>query len=245
MHSPWPAGNSQDWKEQGQINTCKQGRLTPVRLAHPTSENWTRRPKMLSQSGEESCNCIIFLDEQRQRFRLWVSPEPVNALRWSLGHCAIRSDDFHNRQLSRIQTEIHLLKKGELLLYFSVRARTHCQYFGQLPAAKLLLMSRTLSTFVWELPGWVNKTSCTLISINISQKEKARNKSDLLESPCEHYSHLLTARFMLPPLNHTSSLLPKIPVISWGGKKMCSSLPTYNFCMTRYTPKGSAFKSRK
>lgn len=146
-----------------------------------------RRSKMLSQSREETCNCIIFLDEQCQRFRLWVSPELVSALWWSLGHCAIRSDDFHNGLLSRIQTQILLLKKGELLLYFSVRAKTRCQYFGQLPAAKLLLMSRTLSTFVWELPGWVNRTSCTLISINISQKEKARNKSDLLESPCEHH----------------------------------------------------------
>lgn len=156
---------------------------------------------MLSQSREESCNCIIFLDEQCQQLGLWVSAEPVNALWRSLGHGAIGRDDFHNRLLSRIQTQICLGEKEELLLYFSVRARTHCQYFGQLPAVKLLLMSRTLSTFVWELPGWVNKTSCTLISINISQNEKARNKSDLLESPCEHHSHLLSARFLLPPVN--------------------------------------------
>lgn len=62
-------------------------------------------------------------------------------------------------------------------------------------------MSRTLSTFVWELPGWVNKSLCTLTPINISQNEKNRNKSDLLESPWEHHSHPLTARFMLPPVN--------------------------------------------
>lgn len=111
MHCLWPAGNTQDCKEQGQINICKQGRLTPARLAHPTSENWMRRSKMLSQSGEESCNCIIFLDEQCQWFWLWVSPEPVNALWRSLGHCAIRSDDFHNRLLSRIQTQIHFERK--------------------------------------------------------------------------------------------------------------------------------------
>lgn len=150
---------------------------------------------------EESCNCITFLDEHCQLLRLWVSPEPGSALWRSLGHCAIRSDDFHNRLLSRIQTQIRLWEKEELPLYFSVRARTHCQYFGQLPAAKLLLMSRTLSTFVWELPGWVNKSLCTLTPINISQNEKTRNKSDLLESPWEHHSHPLTARFMLPPVN--------------------------------------------
>lgn len=116
----------------------KQGRLTPVRLAHPISANWLRRSEMLSQSREESCSCIIFVDEQCQRFWLWVSPEPVSALWRSPGLCAIRSDDFHNRLLSRIQTQIRLWKNEELLLYFSVRARTHCQYFGQLPAAKLL-----------------------------------------------------------------------------------------------------------
>lgn len=190
---------------------------------HLCKVNEEIRDAFPERGGEESCNCIIFVDEQCQRFRLWVSPEPVSALWRSLGLCAIRSDDFHNRLLSRIQTQIRSWKNEELLLYFSVRARTHCQYFGQLPAAKLLLMSRTLSTFVWELPGWVNKTLCTLTSISVSQNEKARNKSDLLESPWEHHSQLLTARFMLPPLNILQVCYLKIQSFHMEGKKSAIS----------------------
>lgn len=41
----------------------------------------------------------------------------------------------------------------------------------------------------------MSKNLCTLISTNISQNEKARNKSDLLESPCD-----TTHIFWLPGL---------------------------------------------